>query len=1573
MYSINNQQTAGRLGARAFLPPPPPPPPNSERQSLTGPRPRSLCRLALLGLLCCWGLIPAQHASAQITISGDTTGSVTEDEVLTATGTLTIDNRNPGGNTDFVAVNNARTTHGFFSITTDGAWTFRLNNASNNVQVLGAPFNIPTESVSVTAAADSSVTQTVRIRISGKNDVPVATINAPMASDLVREGATVTLAGTGTDVDLGDSLTYAWSASPDVGSFAASNSASTAWTAPATAPDGGNVTLTLTVRDSFGDTATAMVTVRVGMDSNDATLNDLTISPGNLNEAFDSATTTYTATVANAVASLTVTPTATDAGATITVDGTAVDSGVASAGITLGVGENPIPVVVTAEDGSTMMPYTITVTREAAAGVSLVTIAASLAAITEGGLAATLTLTVTPMSSSALTLPYTITGTGVTDADYTLTAGTAILPGAGMVQIPANTGSATLTLTAVDDSVAELAETLSFDLMDASDDYDLGDPSSAEVEIEQNGTPAVSVAADPATIDEGGASTLTLTVTPAGWATPLSVGYGVSGTGVSDADYGLAVATTGGNGATLSEGTLGGTVIIPAGAASGTVALTLTAVEDGVTEGEETLSMMLNTGTGYTVAGPAAAITINRQITFSGDTSGSVTEDEVLTATGTLTITSPGGNTDFVAVNNARTDLGFFSITTNGMWTFRLNNASNNVQRLTPFINRTDSVSVTAAADSSVTQIVRIRINGKNDAPVATINAPVAGDLVREGATVTLAGTGMDVDAGDSLTYAWSASPDVGSFAASNSASTAWTAPATAPDGGNVTLTLTVRDSFGDTATAMVTVRVGMDSNDATLNDLTISPGNLNEAFDSATTTYTATVANAVASLTVTPTATDAGATITVDGTAVDSGVASAGITLGVGENPIPVVVTAEDGSTMMPYTITVTREAAAGVSLVTIAASLAAITEGGLAATLTLTVTPMSSSALTLPYTITGTGVTDADYTLTAGTAILPGAGMVQIPANTGSATLTLTAVDDSVAELAETLSFDLMDTSDDYDLGDPSSAEVEIEQNGTPAVSVAADPATIDEGGASTLTLTVTPAGWATPLSVGYGVSGTGVSDADYGLAVATTGGNGATLSEGTLGGTVIIPAGAASGTVALTLTAVEDGVTEGEETLSMMLNTGTGYTVAGPAAAITINRQITFSGDTSGSVTEDEVLTATGTLTITSPGGNTDFVAINNGRISTGFVSITTDGTWTFRLNNASNLVQQLGPFDILSENFSVTAAADPSVTQTVRITINGKNDAPVATINAPVAGDLVREGETVTLAGTGTDADRGDVLTYAWSASPDVGSFAASNSASTTWTAPANAPDGGNVTLTLTVTDDSGVANDEDTAMVTVRVVSNDVTLSALTLSAGTLSPVFDSGTIDYTATVANAVASLTVTPTATVAGATITVAGDAVDSGTPSEEITLSIGENPIMVVVTAEDGSTETYTITVTRPDLLDLNGDNQIQAQDAQILYYLLLPSDVSPPMNTNLRALLNNLRSADTLNQLRAQRPDLDLNGNGEIDRQDARILYYVARFEALLRASTSLRDALLGDLVNDPDAALNDAGNLLNPPSP
>jgi gliding motility-associated-like protein len=121
------------------------------------------------------------------------------------------------------------------------------------------------------------------------------------------------------------------------------------------------------------------------------------------------------------------------------------------------------------------------------------------------------------------------------------------------------------------------------------------------------------------------------------------------------------------------------------------------------------------------------------------------------------------------------------------------------------------------------------------------------------------------------------------------------------------------------------------------------------------------------------------------------------------------------------------------------------------------------------------------------------------------------------------------------------------------------------------------------------------------------------------------------------------------------------------------------------------------------------------------------------------------------------------------------------------------------------------------------------------------------------ISTVVTAQDGITTKTYTVTVT-RAPSSNAKLALIRLSSGTLSPVFAAATTSYTASVTNAITSITVTPTVVDASATVTANGTVVSSGTASGSIALAQGANTITVIGTAQDGVTKmTYTVTVTR------------------------------------------------------------------------------------------------------------------------
>lgn len=125
--------------------------------------------------------------------------------------------------------------------------------------------------------------------------------------------------------------------------------------------------------------------------------------------------------------------------------------------------------------------------------------------------------------------------------------------------------------------------------------------------------------------------------------------------------------------------------------------------------------------------------------------------------------------------------------------------------------------------------------------------------------------------------------------------------------------------------------------------------------------------------------------------------------------------------------------------------------------------------------------------------------------------------------------------------------------------------------------------------------------------------------------------------------------------------------------------------------------------------------------------------------------------------------------------------------------------------------------------------------------------------GKNTITVEVTAQDGKTVKTYTVNVN-RAKSSDAALSALTVSAGTLTPDFDKAVIEYTVEVEYPVNNISVTPTVAEPNATIKVNGAAVESNTAYGPISLEVGANTVNVEVTAQDGETKkSYVITVSR------------------------------------------------------------------------------------------------------------------------
>ena len=148
----------------------------------------------------------------------------------------------------------------------------------------------------------------------------------------------------------------------------------------------------------------------------------------------------------------------------------------------------------------------------------------------------------------------------------------------------------------------------------------------------------------------------------------------------------------------------------------------------------------------------------------------------------------------------------FIMDTSRGNWRYIFFTNRGAVQRLQVGAGAEDRFAIAPYADNYETVNFVFTINGRNDNPVVTV-ARADQSMVRPGEVVRLSGEATDRDSTeqDTLAYAWTVTPAVGTFADNTDPNTTWTAPATIHEEDYV-LTLRVRDVSGGSAIRRVRV-----------------------------------------------------------------------------------------------------------------------------------------------------------------------------------------------------------------------------------------------------------------------------------------------------------------------------------------------------------------------------------------------------------------------------------------------------------------------------------------------------------------------------------------------------------------------------------------------------------------------------------------------------------------------------------------------------------------------------------------------------------------------------------------------
>ena len=611
-------------------------------------------------------------------------------------------------------------------------------------------------------------------------------------------------------------------------------------------------------------------------------------------------------------------------------------------------------------------------------------------------------------------------------------------------------------------------------------------------------------------------------------------------------------------------------------------------------------------------------------------------------------------------------------------------------------------------------------------------------------------------------------------------------------------------------------------SDNADLGGLTISSGTLSPQFSSSDITYTASVDNSVTQVTVTPTASDSSATITVNDNTVTSGNGYIVIGLIAGEpNTVTVIVTAQD-STTKTYTITLTR-----------AASLSGNADLGSLTISSGTLSPQFSSS-------------DITYTASVDNSVT----QVTVTPTASDSSATITVNDNTVTSGNGYIVIGLI-------AGEPNTVTVIV---------------TAQDSTTKTYTITLTRAA---SLS----------DNADLGSLTISSGTLSPQFSSSDITYTASVDNSVTQVTVTPTASDSSATITVNDNTVT----SGNGYIVIGLIAGEPNTVTVI--------VTAQDSTTKTYTITLTraaSLSGNADLggLTISSGTLSPQFSS--SDITYTASVDNS---VTQVTVTPTASDSSATITVNDNTVTSGNGYIVIGLIAGEPNTVTVIVtAQDSTTKTYTITLtraASLSGNADLGGLTISSGTLSPQFSSsditYTASvdNSVTQVTVTPTASDSSAAITVNdNTVTSGNGyivigliagepntvtvivTAQDSTTKTYTITLtraasLSGNADLGGLTISSGTLSPQFSSSDITYTASVDNSVTQVTVTPTASDSSATITVNDNTVTSGNGYIVIGLIAGEpNTVTVIVTAQDSTTKTYTITLTRAASLSDNAD---------------------------------------------------------------------------------------------------------------
>ncbi|SDD06044.1 Calx-beta domain-containing protein [Pedobacter soli] len=1393
------------------------------------------------------------------------TVNITDNDTAIATITPGVNgNENgPVSGTFIVTLSNPSSTDTQITYTVGGTAT-EGSDYSTIVKTITIPAGQTTGTITIPVLADAIVegTETVVISLTGTNN-PLVNVNSTPASINILDNNTATVsisttpvinenAGTATfTVTLSAAVQNAFSVdyrTTDGTATAGLDYTATSGTLtfPANSPAGTTLTFTVPIADdnlvepsetfsaALSNVSNTLVSIATGTATVTITDNDTavaSIAPGTNGNETGPVNGTFIVTLSN--------PSATDTQLTYTLGGTATEgsdyTAITTKVITIPAGETTgtitIPVIAdaVAESIETVIA-TLGTSNNAAVSVNTtpasinildantanVSISINAASVTEAVGTVTLSVTLNVAVQNSFTVDYaTADGTAKAGLDYAATSGT--------LTFPANSPAGTVlnvVIPIIDDNLIETSESFTVGLSNVQGaDVAIG-TSPATVNIADNDSAVATIVAGTNANETGlvnGSFNVTLS-NPS--STPTTLTFTLAGTATESADYGAVTKT----------------IIIPAGATSGTI--TIPVMADGVAEGTETVvaTLTASSNAAITVSNTPASINIlDADVATVSIATTPVINEDAGTATFVVTLSNAVQNS--FSVNYGTTDGtatgGLDYTATNGTLTFPANAAAGTSLTFTVPVTddnlvepsetfsaslsgitgdvvtiATSSATVTITDNDNSVASITAGTNGNENGPVngtytVTLSNPSSTDTQL---TFTVGGTATE--GGDyntiTKTIIIPAGQTTGTIAipvisdnvvegnetvivtltgSNNSAVTVNNTPATINiiDNNLVTASISVAlASVNEAAgTATFTVTLSGSVQDAFTVDYITADGTAKAGLD-----YVATSGTLVF-----PAGSTAGASLTFTVPIIDDNLVEGDETFsGVITNVSGGLVTIGNGTAV----VTIIDN---DLAVATITAGTNGNENGPVNGTFTVTLNNPAAADTQLTYTLAGTATEGSDYSNIV-------TKTITIPAGQTTATITIPVLTDNIVEGTETVVATLTNSGNPLVTLSNTPASINIIDNTEAIVTVAAtaDGAEPSTPGQFTFTLSQVST---TDTQITYTVNGTATSGTDY----------------TSIGNTVTIPAGQTTATVSVPV--LNDNIVEGTETVVLTMN------------AATNNASIVAS-------------TTPATVNITDSGSSIASISAGTNGNENGPVN----GTFTVTLNNPSATDTQL----TYTLSGTATEGSDYSTIVTKTVTILAGQT--TATITIPVLTDAIAEGtETV-------------IATLVSSNNPQI---TASNVPATITIA-----DNNTATVSISTGPTVNEAAGTTTFTVTLSAAVQDAFTVAYTTSDGTAAAGLDYTTTSGTLTFpAGSAAGATLTFTVpilddniiegdhTFNGVISSVSGGLVTIATGTATTTIIDNDSAIATITAGVDGNENgpangTFIVTLSKPSATD-------------------------------------------------------------------------------------------------------------------